>query len=116
MARKTLAEMTFSSIYPLYLQKIERKGHNASELNTVITWLTGYDNDAIAELARTDATLADFFAGAPQLNPNAKLITGVICGVRVENITDPLTQQVRYLDKLVDEVAKGKQMANILRH
>lgn len=116
MSRKPLGEMTFSSIYPLYQQKLARKGHSNAELNQVITWLTGYDDAAINQHLQGAATFADFFAGAPAFNPNAKLITGMICGVRVEDIAEPLTQKVRYLDKLVDEVARGKQMTKILRH
>jgi len=107
--------MQFASIYPLYVAKVERKGHSVTELHQVIEWLTGYDEMGIAKAARDNRTMAEFFAQAPKMNPNAELITGVICGVRVENIEDPLMQQIRWLDKLVDEVAKGKKMASILR-
>jgi hypothetical protein len=103
-----------SSVYPLYLAKLERKARTATELDEVICWLTGYsDQDLRAHLER-GTTFADFFASA-QLNPNAHLITGVVCGVRVENVEDPLMQQIRWLDKLVDELAKGRPMAKVLR-
>ena len=108
------AKMTFASVYPLYLAKIEKKGRTKEELNQVIEWLTDFDNKNIQELINENATFEIFFQHA-SLNPNAHLITGVICGVRVEEIEDPLTQQVRYLDKLVDELAKGKKMEKILR-
>jgi len=107
--------MPFASIYPLYVAKVERKGHTVAELHQVIEWLTGYDDDGIAEAVADNRTLTEFFAQAPAMNPNAQLITGVICGMRVENIDDPLMQQIRWLDKLVDEVAKGKKMTSILR-
>lgn len=113
---KSIAEMTFGSIYPMYLNKLARKERTQAELDTLITWLTGYDAAQIAARVATPTTFTAFFADAPALNPNAHLITGVICGVRVEDIADPLIQQVRYLDKLVDELARGKKMASILRH
>jgi hypothetical protein len=109
-----IAKMTFSSVYPLYLAKVEKKGRTKEELHQVITWLTGFNNDQIKELIEKKATFETFFQEA-SLNPNASLITGVICGYRVEEIQNPLTQQVRYLDKLVDELAKGKKMEKILR-
>jgi hypothetical protein len=109
-----IAKMTFASVYPLYLTKIEKKGRTKEELLQVIAWLTHFDNDKLQELINEDATFEIFFQQA-SLNPNAHLITGVICGYRVEEIEDPLTQQVRYLDKLVDELAKGKKMEKILR-
>ena len=103
-----------SSVYPLYLAKLERKARTATELDEVICWLTGYsDQDLRAHLER-GTTFADFFASA-QLNPNAHLITGVVCGVRVGDDEDPLMQQIRWLDKLVDELAKGRPMAKVLR-
>ena len=108
------AKMTFASVYPLYLSKIEKKGRTREELDQVIQWLTGFDNNKIQELITENATFEIFFQKAA-LNPNAQLITGVICGYRVEEIQDPLTQQVRYLDKLVDELAKGRKMEKILR-
>lgn len=108
------AKMTFSSVYPLYLAKVEKKGRTKEELHKVIGWLTGFDNKKLQELIKENVTFETFFRHA-LLNPNAQLITGVICGYRVEEIEDPLTQQVRYLDKLVDELAKGRKMEKILR-
>ena len=109
-----IAKMTFASVYPHYITKVEKKGRTKEELHQVITWLTGFDNDKLQELIKEKATFESFFQQA-SLNPNARLITGVICGYRVEDIEDPLTQQVRYLDKLVDELAKGKKMEKVLR-
>jgi len=109
-----IAEMTFSSVYPMYVAKVEKKGRTKKELDQVIAWLTGFDQHALKELIREKATFGTFFRKA-SLNPNAKLITGVICGYRVEEISNPLTRQVRYLDKLVDELAKGRKMEKILR-
>jgi hypothetical protein len=108
------AKMTFALVYPNYVVKVEKKGRTKEELNQVIAWLTGYDNSKIQELINEKVTFETFFQKAI-LNPNAQLITGVICGYRVEQITNPLTQQVRYLDKLVDELAKGRKMEKILR-
>ena len=108
------AKMTFASVYPLYLAKVEKKGRTKEELNQVIEWLTGFDNKNLHELIKEKVTFETFFQQA-SLNTNAKLITGVICGYRVEEIENPLTQQVRYLDKLVDELAKGSKMEKILR-
>jgi len=109
-----IAKMTFASVYPLYLAKVEKKGRTKEELQQVIQWLTGFDNKKLQELIKENATFETFFQHA-SLNPNANLITGVICGYRVEEIENPLTQQVRYLDKLVDELAKGRKMEKILR-
>ena len=109
-----IAKMTFASVYPLYLEKIEKKGRTREELLQVIAWLTGLDNEKLQELIEENATFEIFFQQAT-LNPNAHLITGVICGYRVEELENPLTQQVRYLDKLVDELAKGRKMEKILR-
>ena len=109
-----IAKMAFSSVYPLYLEKIEKKGRTREELHRVIKWLTDFDNKKLQKLIKENATFEIFFQDA-SLNPNAHLITGVICGYRVEEIKDPLTQQVRYLDKLVDELAKGREMKKILR-
>ena len=106
--------MTVASVYPLYLAKVERKGRTRDELDAVIRWLTGYDESELARHLAAGTTFADFFAGA-RLNPNAALITGVICGVRVEPIEDPLMQKIRYLDKLVDELANGRAMEKVLR-
>jgi hypothetical protein len=108
------AKMTFATVYPLYLAKIEKKGRTREELHQVIEWLTAFDNEKLQELIEENVTFETFFQRA-SLNPNARLITGVICGYRVEEIENPLTQQVRYLDKLVDELAKGRQMEKILR-
>ena len=109
-----IAKMTFASVYPHYARKVERKGRSREELHEVIRWLTGFDDKRIRKFVDDKATFAEFFKRAT-LNPNARLITGVICGRRVEDIGNPLTQQVRYLDKLVDELAKGKKMEKILR-
>ncbi len=109
-----MANMTFSSIYPLYLTKVEKKGRTKEELHQVIEWLTGYDTKKLQKLIEEKATFSTFFQKAT-MNPNAHLITGLICGYRIEEITNPLTQQVRYLDKLVDELAKGRKMEKILR-
>ena len=108
------AKMTFASVYPLYIAKVEKKGRTKEELHQVIEWLTGFDNKKLQELIKENVTFETFFQRA-SLNPNAHLITGVICGYRVEEIENPLTQQVRYLDKLVDELAKGRKMEKILR-
>ena len=105
---------SFASVYPLYLAKVEKRGRTNEELDHVIRWLTGFDESALRQHLAEGTTFEDFFAAAP-LNPNARLITGVVCGVRVEDIDDPLMQKIRYLDKLVDELAKGKPMDTILR-
>ena len=107
--------VAFSSIYPLYVQKVQRKNRSKSELDEVLKWLTGYSKVELSKLATDDVTLRDFFEQAPKLNPNAPKITGVICGIRVEEITDPLMQKIRWMDKLVDELARGKDLQKILR-
>ena len=109
-----IAKMTFASVYPLYLSKVEKKNRTKEELQQVIEWLTGFDNKKLQELLQENVTFETFFQRA-LMNPHATLITGVICGVRVEEIEDPLIQQVRYLDKLVDELAKGRKKEKILR-
>jgi len=109
-----IAKLTFASVYPLYLTKVEKKGRTKEELHEVIEWLTGFNNKKQQELIKEKVTFETFFQQA-KLNPNAHLITGLICGYRIEEIENPLTQQVRYLDKLVDELAKGKKMEKILR-
>ncbi|MBK6265108.1 DUF2200 domain-containing protein [Marivirga sp. S37H4] len=109
-----MAKMTFSSVYPHYVTKVEKKGRTKEELHQVIEWLTGFDERKLQELINEKVTFETFFQKA-KLNPNAQLITGVICGYRVEEIENPLTQKVRYLDKLVDELAKGRKMEKILR-
>jgi hypothetical protein len=106
--------MTFATVYPLYLTKIEKKGRTKSELNEVITWLTGFNDNEILELIADKVTFETFFEKA-KLNPHAKLITGLICGYRIEEIENPLTKNVRYLDKLVDELAKGKMLEKFFR-
>ena len=108
------AKMTFASVYPLYLKKVEKKGRTKAELHQVIEWLTGFDEKKIQKLIEEKVTFETFFKKA-RLNPNAHLITGVICGYRIEEIENPLTKQTRYLDKLVDELAKGRKMEKILR-
>lgn len=110
-----MAKITFASVYPYYIKKVESKGRTKEELHQVIAWLTGFDDKKQQELIDEQVTFKTFFEQA-QLNPNVHLITGVICGYRVEAIENPLTKQVRYLDKLVDELAKGKQMEKILRN
>ena len=109
-----IAQMTFASIYPMYVAKVLKKGRTETELRAVISWLTGYDEVELDAHREAKTTFENFFAGAT-LHPNASLIKGVICGYRVEEITNVLTQQVRYLDKLVDELAKGRPLAKILR-
>jgi hypothetical protein len=109
-----IARLTFASIYPLYLAKIKNKGRDEAELIKVITWLTGFDNLEIQKAIKDELTFEAFFNKA-KLNPNAKLIKGVICGYRIEDIAEPLTRNVRYLDKLVDELAKGRDINKIMR-
>ncbi|MDF1543678.1 MAG: DUF2200 domain-containing protein [bacterium] len=109
-----IAKMTFASVYPHYVTKVEKKGRTKGELHRVIEWLTGFDEEKLIELIDENVTFDLFFKNA-NLNTNAHLITGVICGYRVEEIENPLTQQVRYLDKLVDELARGRKMDKILR-
>jgi hypothetical protein len=106
---------TFGSVYPLYVQKAEKKGRTKDEVDAIIKWLTGYSDDELRRVIETRVDFETFFAQAPRLNPNVGLIKGVVCGVRVEELTDPLMQKIRYLDKLIDELAKGKKMASILR-
>lgn len=109
-----MASMTFAAVYPHYVTKVEKKGRTVDELHRVISWLTGFNEQDLQRLIKNEATFAQFFAKA-SLNPNAELITGTICGYRIEDIQTPLTKQVRYLDKLVDELAKGRKMEKILR-
>jgi len=109
-----VARMTFASVYPMYVAKVEKKGRTKDELQKVIEWLTGFDTRKLRELIEKKVTFEEFFRDA-SLHPNAHLITGVICGYRVEEIEDPLTRQVRYLDKPVDELAKGRKMEKVLR-
>ena len=111
---KRIAEMTFSSVYPHYVTKVEKKGRTKAELHEVITWLTGFSDAQIQTQIDDKVTFKEFFKRA-KLNPKAKLITGVICGYRIEDIETPLTRKARYLDKLVDELARGRKMEKILR-
>ena len=115
MSNERVYKMKFSTVYPLYIQKAERKGHTKVEVDTIVQWLTGYDEQGVQTQLGNDTDFETFFAEAPQINPNAEKITGVICGCRVETIDDPLMQKIRWLDKLVDELAKGKAMEKILR-
>jgi hypothetical protein len=115
MKTERIYKILFSSVYPLYIQKVEKKGRTKEELDIVIKWLTGYSDEQIKVQIENKVDFQTFFAEAPEINPNASKITGVICGYRVEEIEDPLIQKMRYLDKLIDEIAKGKKMEKILR-
>ena len=115
MSQHRIYRMKFSGVYPLYVQKAERKNRTKEEVDEVICWLTGYSQEELREQIELGSDLETFFARAPTLNPNVSLIKGVVCGVRVEEIEDPLMRKVRYLDKLVDELAKGRPMEKILR-
>jgi hypothetical protein len=115
MARKSIGAIEFSKVYPMYVQKSERKGRTREEVDEVIRWLTGYDERGLQQQIERETDFETFFAEAPYIHPNAGEITGVICGYRVEEIEDPLEQKVRWLDKLVDELAKGKAMEKIKR-
>lgn len=108
-------KMAFASVYPHYIAKAEKKGRTKEEVDTIIFWLTGHNETSLAQILENKTDFESFFAEAPQLNPNVTKITGVICGYRVEEIENPLMQQIRYLDKLIDELAKGKTMEKILR-
>jgi hypothetical protein len=107
--------MKFSSVYPLYVQKAERKSRSKEEVDQIIFWLTGYDMEGLQQQIDLGNDFESFFAQAPAMHPNSSLIKGVVCGIRVEEIEDPLMQKIRYLDKLIDELAKGKAMEKILR-
>ncbi|HIY92990.1 MAG TPA: DUF2200 domain-containing protein [Candidatus Companilactobacillus pullicola] len=115
MKKKDITQMAFRDLYPLYVKKVERKGHSQSEVNQIIYWLTGYNDQTLLEQIQSGASLASFFQNAPHINENTTLIRGSICGIRVENIQDPLIQEIRYLDKLIDELAHNKAMEHILR-
>ncbi|MBL8931235.1 MAG: DUF2200 domain-containing protein [Kineosporiaceae bacterium] len=115
MAGHRIFGVSFASVYPHYVNKAERKSRSKDDVDQVICWLTGYDADGLQRVLASQVSMETFFAEAPALNPNASLITGMICGHRVEDIEDPLMQKIRYLDKLVDELAKGKAMTAILR-
>jgi hypothetical protein len=115
MVEHRIFKMSVSKVYPLYQAKAEKKGRTKAEVDEIICWLTGYSFDDLQKQIIAEVNFQTFFAQAPKLNPNRQLITGVICGVRVESIEDPLMQEIRYLDKLIDELAKGKKMEKILR-
>lgn len=115
MTNEKVYAMAFSRVYPMLIAKAERKGRLREEVDELTAWLTGYSREEIAGLLKSDVSYGDFFRNAPQLNPNRRLIKGVICGIRVEEIQEPLMQEIRYLDKLVDELAKGKSMDKIKR-
>jgi hypothetical protein len=115
MANERIYKMAFAKVYPMLVQKAERKGRSKDEVDTVIYWLLGYDEGSLKSQLENEVDVKTFFTEAPQINPNAHKITGVICGIRVEEIEDPLMQKIRWLDKLVDELAKGKPMEKILR-
>ncbi len=115
MQNTRVYKMPFSSVYPLYIEKAERKGRTKEEVDTIIFWLTGYDEVTLQQQIQKEVDMETFFQQAPQLNPNASLIKGVICGYRIEEIEDELMRKLRYLDKLIDELAKGKAMEKILR-
>ncbi len=110
-----LFAMPFATVYPLYVQKAMKKGRTQAEVDEVIRWLTGYDAKGLRRAIDARVSLETFYAKAPRMNPSAKLVTGVVCGVRVEEVADPLMQKIRWLDKLVDDLARGKKMASILR-
>ena len=115
MANEKIYDMPFGKLYPMLIAKAVKKGRTKTEVDEVTAWLTGYSRERLEELMESDITYGDFFLQAPALNPNRRLIKGVVCGVRVEDIQEPLMQEIRYLDKLVDELAKGKAMEKILR-
>ncbi len=115
MAEHRIYSMSFASVYPLYVTKAQKKGRTQEEVDEIVMWLTGYTKEDFIETIDNEIDFRSFFNNAPKLNPSRKLIKGVICGVRVEEIEDPLMQEIRYLDKLIDELAKGKAMEKILR-
>ena len=115
MPRTDVTQMAFAKLYPLLVNKAEKKGRTRAEVDQVTAWLTGYTPADLARLEQSDATYADFFQNAPAMNPDRTRITGTVCGVRVEEIEDPLMRKIRYLDKLIDELAKGKQLEKVLR-
>ncbi len=114
MANEKIYGMPFAKLYPMLIAKAEKKGRTRAEVDEITCWLTGYSKENLNELMESDITYGDFFLQAPELNPNRKLIKGVVCGVRVEDIEDPLMQEIRYRDKLVDELAKGKALEKIM--
>ena len=115
MEKHRIYSVSFGSVYPLYVKKAEKKGRTKEEVDQIIFWLTGYDDKGLQEIIKNQTDFETFFGSAPKMNPARKLITGVICGVRVEEIKEPVMQEIRYLDKLIDELAKGKPLEKILR-
>lgn len=115
MPKHRIFTTSFASVYPLYVQKAERKNRTNAEVDQIICWLTGYDHAGLRQQIENQTDFETFFAQAPAIHPNSSLITGIVCGVRVEEVDEPLMQKIRYLDKLIDELAKGKAMAKILR-
>lgn len=115
MAKPRIYTLSFAKVYPLYIAKVEKKGRTKAEVDQIISWLTGYSVEQLKKLVDSEVDFETFVKDAPKLNPNRKLITGVICGVRVEEIEDKITQEIRYLDKLIDELARGKSIENIFR-
>ena len=115
MPKNKISAIIFAKVYPMYVQKAERKNRTKDEVDRVICWLTGYDQAGLQQQIEQENDFETFFAQAPAIHPNSSLIKGVVCGIRVEEIEDPLTQKIRYLDKLIDELAKGKAMEKILR-
>jgi hypothetical protein len=116
MDRHRVYDMSVAKVYPLYVAKAERKGRTKEEVDTIIAWLTGYKGSSLASALKHELSFETFFENAPKLNPKRKLITGVVCGVRVEEVQEPLMQEIRYLDKLIDELAKGRALEKILRN
>lgn len=115
MTKHRIYTMSFAGVYPHYVTKAEKKGRTKAEVDEIIYWLTGYDQNGLEKVLESKTNFETFFAEAPKLHPNRKLIKGVVCGIRVEDIEEPLMQEVRYLDKLIDELARGKKMEKILR-
>lgn len=115
MPERSISAIKFSKVYPMYVQKAERKNRTKAEVDRIICWLTGYTQAGLQKQIKQESDFGTFFAQAPAIHPNASLIKGVVCGIRVEEIKDPLTRKIRYLDKLIDELAKGKAMEKILR-
>lgn len=115
MSEHKIYKMSFARVYPLYVTKVERKGRTKADVDEIICWLTGYSKENLRRVVELDTDFETFFREAPKMNPKRKLITGVICGVRIEDIEEPLMREIRYLDKLIDELAKGKAMEMILR-
>lgn len=115
MDKERVYKMSFSSVYPLYVAKAERKGRTKGEVDEIVFWLTGHNETSLKDVLKKEISFEEFFGSAPKLNPDRKLISGVVCGIRVEDIKEPLMQEIRYLDKLIDELARGRKMEKILR-